>query len=100
MLLPGLELIETSGHVPGHQSVLVRLPQTGPVLLAIDAIPAQRDLDPEKRLPSPYDMDEASVRASTRTLVELAQREQVKLIVHGHDAEQWKTLKKAPEFYS
>ncbi|MGN6359307.1 MAG: MBL fold metallo-hydrolase, partial [Thermomicrobiales bacterium] len=25
-LLPGLELIETSGHVPGHQSVLVRLP--------------------------------------------------------------------------
>lgn len=28
-LLPGLELIETSGHVPGHQSVLVRLPKTG-----------------------------------------------------------------------
>src|SRR5262249_12125426 len=37
-LLPGLELIETSGHVPGHQSVLVRLPQTGPVLLTIDAV--------------------------------------------------------------
>jgi len=30
-LLPGLELIETSGYVPGHQSVLVRLPETGPV---------------------------------------------------------------------
>src|SRR4030095_3004732 len=28
-LLPGLELIETSGHVPGNQSVLVRLPTTG-----------------------------------------------------------------------
>ena len=28
-LLPGLELIETSGHVPGHQSVLVRLPKIG-----------------------------------------------------------------------
>src|SRR5262249_7415711 len=37
-LVPGIELIETSGHVPGHQSVLVRLPKTGPVLLAIDAI--------------------------------------------------------------
>ena len=31
-LLPGLELIETSGHVLGHQSVLVRLPKTGAIL--------------------------------------------------------------------
>src|SRR3954454_6420825 len=38
-VLPGLELIETSGHVPGHQSVLVRLPQTGAILLTIDAVP-------------------------------------------------------------
>src|SRR5437763_6905899 len=38
-LLPGLELIETSGHVPGHQSVLVRLPKTGAMLLPIDAVP-------------------------------------------------------------
>ncbi len=44
-LLPGIELLETSGHVPGHQSVLVRLPQTGPVLLAIDAIPMSKYLD-------------------------------------------------------
>src|SRR5438094_4735358 len=38
-LLPGLALIETSGHVPGHQSVLVRLPTTGPIVLTIDAVP-------------------------------------------------------------
>src|SRR5262249_29838175 len=37
-LLPGLTLLETSGHTTGHQSVLLRLPQTGPVLLAIDAV--------------------------------------------------------------
>ncbi len=36
-LLPGLELLETSGHVPDHQSVLVRLPKTGAILLTIDA---------------------------------------------------------------
>src|SRR5947209_8060201 len=41
-LLPGLSLIETSGHTPGHQSVLVRLPQTGKVLLTIDAVMMQR----------------------------------------------------------
>jgi len=34
----GVELIASSGHVPGHQSVLLHLPQTGPVLLTVDAI--------------------------------------------------------------
>ena len=98
-LLPGIELIESGGHVPGHQAVLVRLPNTGPVLLAIDAIPRASQLDPDTRPIGPYDMDEAATRASTRKLVELARREGVSLIVHGHDANQWKTLKKAPEYY-
>ena len=98
-LLPGIELIESAGHVPGHQSVLVRLPNTGPVLLAIDAIPLARQLDPDTRPIGPYDTDEAATRASTRKLVDLARREGVALIVHGHDAEQWQTLKKAPDYY-
>src|SRR5438132_4626572 len=38
-LLPGLELIETSGHVPGHESVVARLPRRGAILLPIDAAP-------------------------------------------------------------
>jgi N-acyl homoserine lactone hydrolase len=98
-LLPGIELIESGGHVPGHQAVLVRLPNTGPVLLAIDAIPRAIQLDPDTRPIGPYDMDEAATRASTRKLVDLARREGVALIVHGHDAGQWRTLKKAPEYY-
>jgi N-acyl homoserine lactone hydrolase len=99
-LLPGVELIESSGHVPGHQSVLVRLPQTGPVLLAIDAVPTAARFDPEVAAPGPHDMDLAGVRASTRKLVALAEREGVQLVVFGHDAEQWRTLKKAPAYYS
>ena len=99
-LLPGIELIETSGHVPGHQSVLVRLPETGPVLLAIDAISASGQLDPDTREISQFDHEEHGVRASTRKLVDLAEREGVKLMVLGHDAEQWRSLKKLPEFYS
>ena len=86
-LLPGIDLIETSGHVPGHQSVLVRLPRTGPVLLAVDAIKNASQLDPETRSVNQYDMDEADTRASTRKLVELAKRERVELIVFGHDAD-------------
>ncbi len=98
-LLPGLELIETSGHVPGHQSVLVRLPETGPVLLAIDAVAQQRSFTPEREA-GPMDMDVEMLRASTSKLLALGQREQVLLTIFGHDGEQWQTLKKAPDFYS
>lgn len=99
-LVPGVELIETSGHVPGHQAVLVRLPETGTVVLAIDAIPHSSMLDADTRWVMPLDMDELGTRASTRKLVELAKRENAAFIVHGHDSEQWATLKHAPEFYS
>jgi len=98
-LIQGLELIETSGHVPGHQSVLVRLPETGPVLLTIDAVPVQRAFTPEREA-GPGDMDEEMLNVSTRKLLELSQREQVQLTIFGHDGDQWRTLKKAPDFYS
>ena len=97
-LLPGLELIETSGHVPGHQSVLVRLPKTGAILLTIDAVPfaAGFTRDEQDDLNNP---DAAATRASTIKLLELVKREQIGLVIFGHDNAQWQTLKKAPEFY-
>lgn len=97
-LLPGLKLIETSGHVTGHQSVLVRLPHTGAVLLAIDAVMMGRLFTPERKA-WPHDEDEAKLIASTRKLIELAEREQAALVVFGHDGLQWQSLKKQPEFY-
>jgi N-acyl homoserine lactone hydrolase len=97
-LLPGLALLETSGHVPGHQSVLVRLPQTGPVLLAIDAVMMQRLFTMDRKA-WPNDDNEEELLASTRKLLELVEREQVQLVVFGHDGLQWKALKKAPEYY-
>jgi N-acyl homoserine lactone hydrolase len=97
-VLAGLKLIETSGHTPGHQSVLVYLPQTGPVLLAIDAVVIQHLFTPERKA-GPMDDNEEQLRASTRKLLELVEREHVALVVFGHDGEQWQTLKKAPDYY-
>lgn len=96
---PGVELVETDGHVPGHQSVLVRLPRTGPVLLAGDAVPVRSDFRPD-RGPGRFDMDAEAVRASTRKLLALASREQVALVVFGHDAAQRETLRRWPDHYS
>lgn len=96
-ILPGLMLIETSGHAPGHQSVLVNLPQSGPVLLVIDAVVMERLFTPDRRA-WPIE-DEEPLRASTRKLLDLVEREHVALVVFGHDGQQWQTLKKAPAFY-
>src|SRR5437868_2281404 len=68
-------------------------------LAAIDAIPRLDQRDPDTRDIGSYDMDEAGVRASTRKLMDLAEREGVTLIIHGHDAQQWASLKQAPDFY-
>jgi N-acyl homoserine lactone hydrolase len=47
----------------------------------------------------PLDDNEEQLRASTRKLLELVEREHVALIIFGHDGKQWQTLKKAPVYY-
>jgi len=97
-LLPGLTLIETSGHAPGHQSVLVSLTQAGNVLLAIDAVVLERLFTTDRKA-WPLENEE-QLRASTRKLLDLVEREHVTLVIFGHDGQQWQTLKKAPAYYS
>src|SRR6266852_6546968 len=96
--MEGLTLLLTNGHAPGHQSVLLRLPQTGPVLLAIDAVMMQRLFTMDRKA-WPKDDNEDQLLASTRKLLDLVEREQVQLVVFGHDGQQWKDLKRAPEYY-
>lgn len=97
-LLPGLNLIETSGHVPGHQSVLLRLPKTGLILLTVDAVPFADGFTREIKDDS-GDPDAEAVHASTVKLMDLVEREQIGLVIFGHDSEQWAALKTAPAFY-
>jgi N-acyl homoserine lactone hydrolase len=97
-LLPGLNLIETSGHVPGHQSVLVRLPQSGAILLPIDAVPFAESFNRDQQVDM-INPDAEAIRASTIKLLDLVARQQIGLVIFGHDSAQWKTLKTAPLFY-
>ena len=99
-LMAGVALLETSGHVPGHQSVLVRLPVTGSVLLAADAVMHRSMADAATRPMFITDMDdETSIRHSTRKLADIAEREGAAFVVYGHDAEQWRSLRHAPSYY-
>ncbi|MBI1278836.1 MAG: MBL fold metallo-hydrolase [Anaerolineaceae bacterium] len=97
-LLPGLELIETSGHVVGHQSVLLRLPKTGTVLLTVDAVAFRAGFTRDKQ-DDGDNPDAGATRASTIKLLDLVEREHIGLVIFGHDMEQWQGLKKLPEYY-
>ncbi len=94
-IAPGVTLLKTPGHVPGHMSVAVDLPRSGTIVIGIDAIYVQDNLDKDNW--GAY-TDPDAARASARRLVELAERTGG-LLLYGHDPAQWATLKKSPEFY-
>jgi N-acyl homoserine lactone hydrolase len=97
-LMPGVSLIETSGHTVGHQSVALWLPKTGPVLLAVDAVSMEASFTADRKA-WPMDEDETELRTSTRKLLDLVERQQIALVVFHHDGRQWEGLKKAPDYY-
>ena len=94
-ILPGLVALSTPGHSPGHLSLLVRLDQTGPVLLAGDAISRPAELESGHNGGA---WDEGLARSSATRLTTLATQENA-LLVYGHDATQWRTLRRAPDVY-
>ncbi len=94
-LCPGVTLLSTPGHAPGHLSLLLHLPQTGYVLLIGDAIARPSELT--EGFGGAWDHDLA--RASADKLMNIAQSHNA-FVIYGHDPEQWPTLKKAPEFYA
>ena len=94
-LLPGLKLITSSGHAPGHLSLLLELPETGPVLLMGDAIGRPEEIE----LGFAGSWDEQMACESGAKLMQIGEETNA-FIIYGHDPEQWPTLKKAPDFYS
>ncbi|MCJ2164707.1 MULTISPECIES: N-acyl homoserine lactonase family protein [unclassified Pseudodesulfovibrio] len=86
----------TPGHTPGHQSVLVDLPNSGPMFFAADACYTQGNLE-KGTLPGLMWNAGATVR-SVETMRRLATTRNA-TIVTGHDPESWKKIKQAPEYY-
>ena len=76
-------------------SVVLDLPNTGTVILAIDAIYTLENLAQSNW--TGYQDPEAALESATR-LAELAEHENA-LLITGHDPGQWAGLKMAPEYY-
>jgi N-acyl homoserine lactone hydrolase len=94
-VLPGVEVLPTPGHVPGHQSVVLTLPETGTVVLSGDAVhvAASYELDNWNG-----HMDPAAARVSAHVLRRLAdEREGVLLL--GHEPAQVAQFPRFPHVY-
>jgi N-acyl homoserine lactone hydrolase len=95
-LTPGLTVLRTDGHTPGHQSLLVQLPQTGPVILTGDACywleHAQR-----QRVPGVVWNPTLALHSIKR--INTLSRLLGARIFPGHDPEFWKTVTPAPGAY-
>jgi N-acyl homoserine lactone hydrolase len=94
-LAPGLMLIETPGHAPGHMSLLLHLPDSGAVIIAIDAIYSQVNRDKGNYK---IGADPEQGRRSAERLIEIEHAEKAWMI-YGHDPVQWDQLKHAPDAY-
>lgn len=85
------------GHTPGHQGLIVRLKETGTVILSGDCCPLRENLEEELIPPINHDLQESLL--SIKKLRALSQKEKA-TIFFGHDIEQWEGLKHPPSFYS
>jgi len=94
-LLPGLEILLTPGHAPAHQSVLLRLPETGPVIICGDAVYCQENFDHDSW---GGQADPEVARKSAFKLRETAKREGAQLF-YGHDRNQARDIRYAPHSY-
>ena len=91
-----IRLIFTPGHSVGHQSFLINLLKSPPMLLTADAA-YTLDHWNEKALPGFLTSTIDAVR-SVQKLHQVV-RQSGAQVVTGHDPEAWPTFKKAPDFY-
>jgi len=87
-------ILSTPGHTPGHQCLLVRLPQRGAVILSGDMVHFQ-DNWTHRRVPARNFNKEQSVQSMER-IAALLSSEHAQLWIN-HDKAQSATIPKAPE---
>jgi len=89
-------ILSTPGHTPGHQSLLVVLAKTGPVLLSGDAVHI-RDNWENRRVPS-MNTNREQTLASMQRIASVLETRKAQLWIN-HDKAQSAQLRYAPAYY-
>lgn len=94
-LIPGVQVLFTPGHSPGHQSVLVTTERSGPVLLTIDVAYVRENF--ENGVPFlTYDQELAT--QSIQRMRQLVEEVRPSALFFGHDREQADHWRRFPDF--
>lgn len=91
-----ITILSTPGHTPGHQSLLVRLPRTGAIVLSGDAVHFKANWD-NRGVPS-MNVSKDATLASMQKISDTLAREKAQLWIN-HDKAQRDGLKMSPEYY-
>src|SRR5256886_141232 len=91
-------IVATPGHTPGHQSLFVKLPKTGPVVLSGDLYhyPAERTL---KDFTPFAALGNAEVETASKAKVEALLKGKKATLWIQHDILAYARLKKSPAYY-
>ena len=89
-------ILSTPGHTPGHQSLLVKLPNTGAVVLSGDAVHFKGNWD-NRGVPA-INFSKEQTLASMQKISDTLTNEKAQLWIN-HDKAQRDGLKMSPEFY-
>lgn len=87
-------IIGTPGHSPGHISVILNM-VAGPVLLTFDAVHRRANINEDIPPKGDYHVALESLNGIKEFLCEFAQTR----VIFGHDPDQFKTLKRLPDYY-
>ena len=88
--------VDTKGHTPGHQSLLVNLEKEGPKFLTFDACNIREFLESDRYF-GRHSADLAQCHEAVQKIK--AYQDKGAEIIFGHDAYQFAKLRKFPEFY-
>jgi glyoxylase-like metal-dependent hydrolase (beta-lactamase superfamily II) len=91
-----LTILSTPGHTPGHQSLLVKLPKTGAVVLSGDAAHFKSNWD--NRVVPSMNVSKDQTVASMQKIADTMAKEKAQLWIN-HDKAQRDSQKLSPEFY-
>ena len=92
-IVPGVYVILTDGHTPGHQSLIVDLP-SGRFLLTGDCAYERSQID--RLIPPPVTTDEVAAVRSLARVRAIEIRDNATVLV-AHDSKAWLTTRIAPE---
>lgn len=92
-----VEVLFCPAHTRGEQALVVRLPNTGTVVLPAGVLPQKANLDHWIMTGTPR-VDPVAVYASMYRLREIIRRESATVIFH-HDAKEWEGVRKIPAYY-